>query len=607
VASAPAKRKNTSPPSQRQQRGIRGTTDSKSSTHSKSSISQSINSATSITNETLSSSSDNNNTITTTTTSTTTNINNTNNMTAATALSSSSMNPPGLLSLLTTGNLGTPTCDHPYNRHGYKYTYAVPSLSLRRLQFRQEFVPPHFQASSNFEQTSLSSSSLSIPSWNRVQLSHCDSNPFLRIDEYGMRVRGDKGYATVRGSVGVKVGKWFYEVKILKGGGDEGACVRLGISRREGNMLCFLFFFFLSFCVFEFKQKKKSLQIHSVFLGALDAPCGYDSYSYSYRDKTGEKVHESLPVSYGPSFKTGDVIGVLVDLPPLSKELDEVYHYSQDVRPDRGHRVVIKYKGVLFWESRDYIPINSPLDFNTSIDESSSTLTSNSTSISSITPDQNLTTSTSESSLPKIEPANSKDMKSELPDTKKDTTTLHDENENKNENMIENKKETKKEKEETDATMTTLRSSSFPIHPDSSLTFYLNGKSLGKAFANLSLAIPASILWSIEQRQRYENAGHPIVPIEDDGSLGWYPAISCFGGGSVQVNFGSLNQENSKKRNELDSNVMDIDSSSSSSSSYGFEYPPNDVEGWKPWEARGGERETAEGIMDILSEVCGKG
>ena len=81
-----------------------------------------------------------------------------------------------------------------------------------------------------------------------------------------------------RSSFGVKEGTWYYEIEILEHKGN----TRLGWSTEKGD---------------------------------LQAPVGYDKYSYSYRDKEGTKFHQSRGASYGESYSSGDVIGFYINLP----------------------------------------------------------------------------------------------------------------------------------------------------------------------------------------------------------------------------------------------------------------------------------------------------
>ena len=118
-----------------------------------------------------------------------------------------------------------------------------------------------------------------------------DRSPFLKVSKDGLSISGSKGFRSARCNAPIREGKWYMEVKILQGGGEqvgddslrEGSHVRLGWGRREAP---------------------------------LNAPVGLDGYSYGYRDKTGEKVTLSRPRPYGRVFGTGDVVGMYISLPP---------------------------------------------------------------------------------------------------------------------------------------------------------------------------------------------------------------------------------------------------------------------------------------------------
>lgn len=75
----------------------------------------------------------------------------------------------------------------------------------------------------------------------------------------------EKGYRMVRASFGVSEGVWYYEIDILPHNGN----VRLGWCTEKGD---------------------------------VQAPVGYDKYSYSYRDKEGTKFHESRGKPYGEPY-----------------------------------------------------------------------------------------------------------------------------------------------------------------------------------------------------------------------------------------------------------------------------------------------------------------
>jgi COMPASS component BRE2 len=88
-------------------------------------------------------------------------------------------------------------------------------------------------------------------------------------------------------------------------------------------------------------------------LAPLDVPVGFDGYSYSLRDVTGQKVHMSRPRPFMEPFKTGDVIGMHISLPRQVKSEDESKEgiVPQGVFRDR---IPIRFKGQLYFEQPDY-------------------------------------------------------------------------------------------------------------------------------------------------------------------------------------------------------------------------------------------------------------
>ncbi|KAI1310504.1 hypothetical protein EDD11_003742 [Mortierella claussenii] len=188
--------------------------------------------------------------------------------------------------------------EHPYNRHRFKYVTCEPDSLLQYMLYRQTANPV-------------------LPG---VRLSREDMSPYMLIDEECMTITTEKGFRMVRANCGVREGKWFYEVTIDRGGeprheGRDGAHVRLGWARREAT---------------------------------LQAPVGFDAYSYGIRDTTGEKVHMSRVIPFGDSFETGDVIGLYISLPPDGNEKTFFQH--------RRLRRPFYFKGQLYFESVDYSP-----------------------------------------------------------------------------------------------------------------------------------------------------------------------------------------------------------------------------------------------------------
>lgn len=161
-------------------------------------------------------------------------------------------------------------------------------------------------------------------------ISTLDRNPLVQItaDNYATAL---KGWASARGHYfdknnslkglhGVKSGSWYFEVKIINN--DDDAHCRVGWTRREAYM---------------------------------DWAVGTDEFGYGYRDASGEAFHNAIPHAYGDSFATGDVIGCLIQLgdqhsdPQIDKLVSRWPMATQE-----SNRVVIKYKGNTFFESRDY-------------------------------------------------------------------------------------------------------------------------------------------------------------------------------------------------------------------------------------------------------------
>ncbi|KAF9578872.1 hypothetical protein BGW38_005125, partial [Lunasporangiospora selenospora] len=188
--------------------------------------------------------------------------------------------------------------EHPYNRFRFRYVPCEPDPSLEYMLYRQTVNPV----------------------LSGVRLCREDMSPYMFIDEECMTITTEKGFRMVRANCGVREGKWFYEVTIDRGGepryeGKDGAHVRLGWARREAT---------------------------------LQAPVGFDAYSYGIRDTTGEKVHMSRVIPFGEPFETGDVIGLYISLPPDGNEKAFFKH--------RRLRKSFMFKGQLYFESVDYSP-----------------------------------------------------------------------------------------------------------------------------------------------------------------------------------------------------------------------------------------------------------
>ncbi|KAI8336039.1 hypothetical protein BD560DRAFT_413975 [Blakeslea trispora] len=346
---------------------------------------------------------------------------------------------------------GTTNTDHPFNRFGFKYTPCEPSI-LPLVAYQQA-------------ENSLGCSTISIS----------DKSSYLSVAKDGLTVTTEKGFRMCRANVGVKEGNWFWEARIQAAAGateSDGPHVRLGWARREA---------------------------------CLNAPVGYDGYSYGYRDKTGDRLFCSRPERYGEPFQTGDVIGFYISLPPKSKD---------NFKSASRRRIPIAYKDHLWFEEKDYRP--------------------------------------------------SKEMEALADPYRKDK-----------EDDYEPK-----------------------ILSGSYITVYKNGVNQGVMFSDLFDfedfgRLPETILAKRAKKKRkhkkdngdnanlqeFDTVGHQHwtddPPVEDDGSLGYYPAVSVFKGGVVTCNFGPQ-----------------------------FQYPPVDqMEDWKPFCQRYSEYMTEECVWDLLDEI----
>ncbi|RHZ82717.1 hypothetical protein Glove_104g29 [Diversispora epigaea] len=290
-------------------------------------------------------------------------------------------------------------------RHGFKYLPCQGDKLFPFMQYRNSELPPY-----------------------GLRLSKEDASLSVWISGDQLTTTTEYGFSMARANCPVKEGKWFYEVFIDRGGegkidGKDGAHVRVGWARREGNR---------------------------------NSPVGSDAYSYGFRDLTGHKVHQSRLSRFGEPFKTGDVIGLYISLPPSNK----VYPDYQLKCPKR-RRIPILFKGDTIFEYKDYKPTSKMNELL------------------------------------------------ELPKKRKENKFWW------------------QQKQEEAKTSSTSSPPVIPMLPGSKIIVYKNGVCQGVAFENLYSFLPI-----IDERTNEDTL------TEDDGSLGYYPAVSMFRGGTCTLNFG---------------------------------------------------------------------
>ncbi|KAL7750201.1 transcription factor, contains a PHD finger motif [Sorochytrium milnesiophthora] len=116
----------------------------------------------------------------------------------------------------------------------------------------------------------------------------------FKIDAQGRVLWNDNGYRMSKATHHVAEGTWYWEFTVLELA--DPANLRVGWSQISGD---------------------------------LNTPCGYDSFSYGYRAHPGGLFHESRErpalssgggsVSYADGYAQGDVVGVMIHVPPLSE------------------------------------------------------------------------------------------------------------------------------------------------------------------------------------------------------------------------------------------------------------------------------------------------
>ncbi|WWC89611.1 uncharacterized protein L201_004536 [Kwoniella dendrophila CBS 6074] len=345
------------------------------------------------------------------------------------------------------------------------------------------------------------------PTLPSVHMSWLDRSSYIRISPSGLTISNDRGFRSARANVSVREGKWYFEVKIERGNGDTGggkghlsnpdhgnAHVRIGWGRRESG---------------------------------IDSPVGSDAYSYSIRDVNGEKVHLARPKPYsaveagagagaGKSFKTGDIIGCLITLPsrPSSNNLPR-----NDPGKIKRHRRQFIYKGQSYFESPEYMPSK---EMDSLIDREGKLLAEKKAA--------------EKEALNKLENPGGND---------------NDQSENVTGNVSGPKKtgggsgkkgattkNTKKKKDEPiQQEIKTNMSRPLERLEGSKIEFYLNGENLGIAFEDIYDFIPLPSIQHFTLAGKKSHYEEDDV-MHDDGTLGYYPMISCFGKGKATFNPG---------------------------------------------------------------------
>ncbi|KAM0722278.1 hypothetical protein Q7P37_001719 [Cladosporium fusiforme] len=358
------------------------------------------------------------------------------------------------------------------NKRGYRYQRAIADPLFTHKQYYRSTSPAPHGARFSFE----------------------DADRWMHFTTNALTTSNEKGWRMARANVCAREGTLYYEVKVRRGvpadGPDPNAdgpqpFVRFGWARREAP---------------------------------LDAPVGFDGYSYGITDMRFETMHRSRPGKFfqpkkpgkskaktagaGPTpvvlapedqhVKEGDVIGMEIQLPSLAlqqKIVSGVYNPAVDVGdgftdinsppvpgPDEQipdiirDRIPVAYKGNSYFEILDHVSTRSM--------EVYADRTTNLTTLAN---------------HPSATAGSGKDTIRQPPNPNHEHTPLR-----------------------------TL--------PYSAIRVYKNGQLIGTAFENLLAFLPPASQPSKQQGAR--EGGF------DDGLTGYFPAVSCFWGGTAEVNFG---------------------------------------------------------------------
>ncbi len=220
------------------------------------------------------------------------------------------------------------TEDLPLNKRGFKYKHCRPNPEFPSNLYSTTDVPPYHVCASLFDRSSGILFSNDLKSITTAQ-----------------------GWRSSRTNVCIREGSYYFEFKILNS--NEKSHVRIGVGRKEAS---------------------------------LEAPVGFDGYSYGLRDVDGQFMtisrRQKLCIENG--FKTGDVIGFLIQLPSLEEHrraLEEFVAEKSQLKPEQKlkkrkkkkiendikdnvkfiehgnilrDQIPIKYKNALYYEQYEY-------------------------------------------------------------------------------------------------------------------------------------------------------------------------------------------------------------------------------------------------------------
>nr|ALJ75660.1 ASH2 [Schmidtea mediterranea] len=205
--------------------------------------------------------------------------------------------------------------DHPFNKDSYRYIYVESDPHAKGRQLWEEceatagrIIPGFFYRVTISQQIALATN---------------DRAHQLKLSDSQLSVTGDKGYCMIRATQPVSRGCWYFEAKIVEQ--PDNSHARIGWSQSLGN---------------------------------LQAPCGFDKFSYACRSRFGTAFNQSKGKHYmNHGYKKGDVLGcMLIASAPNTKRVSK-QNLTQALfgkLPESfKERPLIKFKNSYYYEEKE--------------------------------------------------------------------------------------------------------------------------------------------------------------------------------------------------------------------------------------------------------------
>jgi Set1/Ash2 histone methyltransferase complex subunit ASH2 len=162
---------------------------------------------------------------------------------------------------------------------------------------------------------------------SKVSMALHDRAPQLKLSEDRLSVTGEKGYSMVRATHGVSKGAWYFEATVKEK--PNSSALRIGWAQPLAN---------------------------------LQAPCGYDKFSYSWRSRKGTVFHDSHGKTYSRLMLKSEEVGCDLQYPDGGYSVGDVLGFYINLPDDPEHDLLpesckdmtlVKFKNHLYYEEKD--------------------------------------------------------------------------------------------------------------------------------------------------------------------------------------------------------------------------------------------------------------